>query len=98
MTAVRRVPFGCGDIRREVPHPEASDVAADLLSIDHRGVPRPIVAYRAFHGKFVGVSVYYDKNKLALCHRGAPEAKIFFPSPLSAVEPSRTTIGLPTGA
>jgi hypothetical protein len=36
------VPFGSSDIRRKISHVEASDVAADLLSIHHRAVPRPI--------------------------------------------------------
>jgi hypothetical protein len=84
------VPFGCSDIRRDISHTEASDIAADLLSIDHRTVPKPVVAHRAFHGKFVGVPVHDHKNELALRHRSTPETEICSPvdgtraAPLSA--------------
>jgi hypothetical protein len=67
-TTMRRHPFARSDIRRKVSHTEASDVAADLLSIDYRAVPQPIVAHWTFNRKFLGVSVYYDEHKLALRH------------------------------
>jgi len=79
-TPVRRVPFGCSDIRRNISHTEASYVAADPLSIDHRTVPKPVVAHRTFHGKFAGVPVYDHENELALFHRSTPETEICFPS------------------
>jgi hypothetical protein len=74
------VPFGCSDIRRNISHTEASYVAADPLSIDHRTVPKPVVAHRTFHGKFAGVPVYDHENELALLHRSTPEIEICFPS------------------
>src|SRR3954464_3002215 len=79
-TPVRRVPFGCSDIQRNISHTEASYVAADPLSIDHRTVPKPVVAHRTFHGKFAGVPVYDHENELALLHRSTPETEICFPS------------------
>jgi hypothetical protein len=84
------VPFGCSDIRRNISDAEASDVAADPLSIDHRAVPKPVVAHRTFHGKFTGVPVHDHKNELALRHRSTPETEILLPkltapaAPLSA--------------
>jgi hypothetical protein len=63
------VPFARSDIRREVPHTEAPNVAADFLSVYHGAVPRPIVGHWTFHGELVRVAVYHDKNKLALRHR-----------------------------
>jgi hypothetical protein len=79
-TPVRRVPFRCSDIRRNISHTEASYVAADPLSIDHRTVPKPVVAHRTFHGKFAGVPVYDPENELALLHRSTPETEVCFPS------------------
>jgi hypothetical protein len=73
------VPSGCSDIRRNIPHTEASDVAADPLSIDHRTVPKPVVAHRTFHRKFAGVPVHDHKNELALRHRSTPEIEICYP-------------------
>jgi hypothetical protein len=72
---VRREPFDRSDIRREIPHSEAPDVAPDLMSIDHRAVPRPIVTHRAFHAKFAGVWVDDHKNELALRHQSSPETE-----------------------
>ncbi len=69
---MRGAPFGRGNIGREFPHTEAPNVAADLLSIDHCAVPQPIVAHRAFHGKFVGVLVHHHENELALRHPSNP--------------------------
>jgi hypothetical protein len=84
------VPFGCSDIRPNISHTEASDVAADPLSIDHRAIPKPVVAHRTLHGKFAGVPVYDHKNELALLHQSAPQTEICSPvdgtraAPLSA--------------
>jgi hypothetical protein len=72
------VPFGCSDIRRNISHTEASDIAADLLSIDDRTVPKPVIAHRTFHGKFAGAPVHDHKNEPALRHRSTPETKICF--------------------
>jgi hypothetical protein len=72
------VPFGCSDIRPNISHTEASDIATDLLSIDHRTVPKPVIAHRTFHGKFAGAPVHDHKNEPALRHRSTPETKIFF--------------------
>ena len=62
---MRRLPFGRSEIRRLIAQTEASNVSPDLLSIDHRIVPRPVVAHWAFYRKFAGVPVYHNKNKFA---------------------------------
>jgi hypothetical protein len=72
------VPFGRSDIWRNISHTEASDIAAHLLSIDHRTVPKPVIAHRTFHGKFAGAPVHDHKNEPALRHRSTPETKICF--------------------
>src|SRR5689334_11928681 len=79
-TPVRRVPFGCSDIQRNIAHTEASDVAADPLSIDHRTVPKPVVAHRTFHGKFASVPVHNHENELPLLHQSTPETESCFPN------------------
>jgi hypothetical protein len=92
------VPFDCSDIRRNISHTEASDIAADLLSINDRTVPKPVIAHRTFHGKFAGVPVHDHKNEPALRHRPTPENKNLLPvdgtraAPLSACAPDHCSL------
>jgi hypothetical protein len=60
---MRALPFGRGGIGRRVPHTEAANVAADLLSIDHRLVPWAVIGHRPFNGKFSRVAIDNDQNK-----------------------------------
>jgi hypothetical protein len=83
------VPFGHSDIRRNISHTEASNVAADLLSIDHRSVPKPVVTHRIFHSEFADVPVHDHKNEQGLHHLWRRARKRPGSPPRSDAEPPR---------